>query len=116
MDRIIEKIEFGNLTISVIQPEDILIFKSVADGVEDRKNVIMIIKESNVEWELILKESQWQTEHEEKAFSVFLFDFLEDLKEMGADVPKDVLRKVRKISQDEMLKVLKSKRGNVREK
>ena len=71
-----------------------------------------IIKESNVKWDVILQESKWQTENGDKAFTVYLFDFLEDLAEMGAKVPKEVIRKVRKLSEEEMLKVLKSGKGN----
>jgi hypothetical protein len=63
-----------------------------------------------------MQEVQWQTERGDKTFSVYLFDFLEDLWDMGAKIPKDVIRKVRKISEDEMFKVLKSKNGNVKEK
>jgi hypothetical protein len=113
LGRIKEKVEFGNLTISVIAPEDIILTKCVTDRKGDREDAMGIIKASNVKWDVILHECQWQTDNGEKAFTVYLFDFLEDLKEMGADVPKDVLKKVRKMSEQEMLKVLKSDKGNV---
>jgi hypothetical protein len=116
LGRIREKVEFGNLTISVIAPEDIILTKCMTDRKGDREDVMGIIKEYNVKWDLVMQEVQWQTERGDKTFSVYLFDFLEDLWDMGAKIPKDVIRKVRKISEDEMFKVLKSKNGNVKEK
>jgi hypothetical protein len=113
LGRIKEKVEFGNLTISVIAPEDIILTKCMTDRKGDREDVMGIIKEYNVKWETVIQEAQWQTERGDKTFSVYLFDFLEDLWEMGAKVPKDVIRKVRKISEEEMLRALKNSRGNV---
>ena len=116
LSRIREKVEFRNLTVSVIAPEDIIMTKCVTERKGDREDAMGIIKEYNVKWDLVIKESHWQTEHGDKAFTVHLFDFLEELKEMGADIPKGVLRKVRKISEDEMFRILKSGKGNVRER
>jgi hypothetical protein len=116
LERISEKVEFRNLTISVIAPEDIILTKCVTERKGDREDAAGIIKEYNVKWDLIIQEAMWQTEHGDKAFTVHLFDFLEELYEMGAKVPKEVIRKVRKISEEEMLKVLKNGKGNVRAK
>jgi len=116
LGRIEEKVSFGNLTISVISPEDIIMTKCMTDRKGDREDVMGIIKGYNVKWETVLQESQWQTDHGDKAFTVYLFDFLDDLRELGSEVPKDVLRKVRKISENEMLKVLKFEKGNIKEK
>jgi hypothetical protein len=116
LGRIKEKVEFGNLTISVIAPEDIILTKCVTDRKGDREDAVGIIKEYNVKWDLVIQEAQWQTEKGDKAFTVYLFDFLEDLAEMGAKVPKEVIRKVRKLSEEEMLKVLKGGNGNARPK
>ena len=115
LGRVREKVEFGNLTISVIAPEDIILTKCVTDRKGDRDDVMGIIRQYNVRWDTVIQEAQWQTENGDKTFSVYLFDFLEDLWEMKAGVPKDVIRKVRKISEEEMLKVLKG-RGNLRTK
>jgi hypothetical protein len=108
LGRVSEKVGFGNLTISVIAPEDIILTKCVTERKGDREDAVGIIKEYNVNWDIVIKEARWQTENGDKAFTVHLFDFLEDLLEMGAAVPKDVIRKVRKISEEEMLKILKS--------
>ncbi|MCJ7816396.1 MAG: hypothetical protein MUP55_00935 [Candidatus Aenigmarchaeota archaeon] len=116
LGRIKEKVDFGNLTISVIAPEDIILTKCVTDRKGDREDAMGIIKEYNVKWDLVIQEAQWQTEKGDKTFTVYLFDFLEDLRELGSEVPKEVLRKVRKISENEMLKVLRSGRGNVKVK
>lgn len=113
LGRIREKVRFGNLTISAIAPEDIILTKCVTERKGDREDAMGIIKEYNVKWDLVIQEAQWQTEHGDKTFSVHLFDFLEDLWDMGAKVPKDVIRKVRNISEEEMLKVLKGGKGNV---
>jgi len=112
LGRVREKVEFGNLTISVIAPEDIILTKSVTERKGDREDAMGIIKEYNVKWDLVIQEAQWQTENGDRAFSVYLFDFLDDLWEMKAGIPKDVTRKVRKISEEEMLKILKSGKEN----
>jgi len=111
--RVEQKHEFDNLTVGIISHEDIILLKSVTDREGDRTDAKNIIGKLDVNWNLIIQEALWQSGHGDKAFSVYLFDFLEDLWEMGAKVPKDVIRKVRKISEEEMLKVLESRKGNV---
>lgn len=115
-ERVKQKHEFDNLTVGIISHEDIIVLKSVTDREGDRTDVKNIVAKLDVTWDSIIKEVQWQSDNGDKAFTVYLFDFLEDLKEMGSDIPKDVLRKIRKISQDEMLKVLGSGRGDAKGK
>jgi predicted nucleotidyltransferase len=115
-ERVEEKHEFDNLTVGIISHEDIILLKSVTDREGDRTDVKNIIGKLDVNWDLIINEALWQSEHGDKAFSVYLFDFLEELSDSGVRIPKEVLRKVRKISEDEMLKILKSGKGNVTSK
>jgi hypothetical protein len=110
--RLREKHEFGRLIVWIISPEDIVLFKSVTDREGDRVDAKNMIEKLNVNWETILKESSWQTENGNNAFTVFLFDFLEDLAErFGCEIPRDVVKRVRKISEREMLKVLKARQA-----
>ena len=107
-ERTRQKHEFKNLIIDVVSHEDVILLKSVTDRDGDRADVKNIIGKVSVNWDTIIQEARWQTENGNKAFSVYLFDFLEELFDSGVQIPKEVLRKVRKISEEEMLKVLKS--------
>lgn len=114
-ERLREKHEFGRLISWVISPEDIILFKSVTDREGDRIDARNMIGKLNVNWETILGESSWQTENGNKAFTVFLFDFLEDLSErFGCEIPRDVVRRVRRISEREMLKALRESKSETR--
>lgn len=107
-DRLREKHEFRNLITWVVSPEDIILFKSVTDREGDRLDAKNMIEKLNIDWDVILRESSWQTENGNKAFTVFLFDFLEDLHErFGCEIPRDIIKRVRKISEAEMLKALR---------
>jgi hypothetical protein len=115
-ERVEQKHEFNNLTMGIISHEDIILLKSVTDREGDRTDVKNIIDKLSVNWDIIIKEALWQTNKADKAFAVFLFDFLEEIYDSGAQVPKEILRKVRKVSENEMLKVLKNEKGNVKVK
>jgi hypothetical protein len=110
LERIKEKHEFENLIIDIISPEDIILLKSVTDRAGDREDVLNIIKKFKINWDIIINESIWQMKNSEKAFPVYLFDFFEELKDQKADIPTDVIKKLRKISEDEILKFLSKKR------
>jgi hypothetical protein len=106
-ERLKEKHEFGCLVVWIISPEDTVLLKSVTDREGDRIDAKNIIEKLNIDWDAIIRESSWQTENGSKAFTVYLFDFLEELAErFGCEIPRDVIKKVRKISEAEMLKAL----------
>jgi len=106
-ERVKERHEFDNFKIMVVSPEDILLLKSATDRRGDVLDAKKIIETFNIDWDIVIKECEWQTEHGRKIFSLFLFDFLEELEEIGADVPKNVKRRVRDIGERKMIELLK---------
>ena len=106
-ERVKERHEFDNFKIMVVSPEDILLLKSATDRRGDVLDAKKIIETFNIDWNIVIKECEWQTEHGRKIFSLFLFDFLEELEEIGADVPKNVKRRVRDIGERKMIELLK---------
>jgi len=99
-ERINAVYEYNNLIVKVISPEDLIITKCATERAGDRKDALEIIKKTNVNWDVIIKESINQTELSPYLFPLFLFDFLYELKEdLKADIPKEVLDKIRKISE-----------------
>jgi len=108
-NRIKEVHEFGNLIIKIASPEDIILLKSATDRIGDRVDAAELIKKFDINWNIIIDESIWQMKNGKKIFPVFLFDFLDELYEMGTNIPKNVIRRIRKIGEDEMIKALKGK-------
>ncbi|MBI4170178.1 MAG: nucleotidyltransferase [Candidatus Aenigmarchaeota archaeon] len=107
MSRIKEKHEFGKLTADIISPEDIILLKCATDRAGDRKDASDLIAKFPINWDSIINESAWQTQNGKKVFSVFLFDFLEELKETyKAEIPNGIIRKTRKLAETEMMKAL----------
>ncbi len=100
-ERIRETHEFNNLVVKIISPEDIILLKSATEREKDRYDALSLIKNFDINWNIIIDEAVNQTKLESYLFPIFLFDFLEELKEdFKADIPRDVLRKIRKISED----------------
>lgn len=105
-----EKHEFDNLTMYVISPEYIILLKCATDRKGDRVDAKNIIENIEINWEKVIDEAQWQTEEGRKIFSVFLYDFLMDLKEdFDTNIPNKILKKLRKIGERKMLEALKKK-------
>ncbi|MBI4158896.1 nucleotidyltransferase [Candidatus Woesearchaeota archaeon] len=103
--------EYGNFTIKVLAPEDLIITKCATERAGDRLDAVEIMKRAKIDWEVIIKESIFQAEVTPYLFPVFLFDFLYELKEdLKAEVPKKVLDEIRKISEDMLEKKLKGKK------
>ncbi|MBN2367554.1 nucleotidyltransferase [Candidatus Woesearchaeota archaeon] len=110
ISRITQKIEFSNLIVKVVTPEDIILLKCATDRKGDRIDAHNIIKAANVNWDIIIAESISQTTPKSHIFPVFLYDFLIDMKEdLDADIPKELLKKVREAGEKEMIKLLKKK-------
>lgn len=108
--RVKEMHEFGNLIIKVVSPEDILFLKSVTERPRDKEDAIQLMNKFRINWDIIIEESIHQTKIGQYLFAVFLFDFLEELNEdLKAEIPKEVLRKVRKIAEEQLIKKLKKK-------
>src|SRR3989344_771719 len=49
--------EYGNLIVNVVSPEDIVILKCATDRAGDRLDAASIIKNTNVNWHILLEES-----------------------------------------------------------
>ena len=108
-DRVKEVHEFGNLIIKTISPEDIISLKCATEREKDRNDAASLIEKFNIDWEVIIKESILQTEIGGDVFPVFLFDFLSELKEeFKAEIPNDIIKKIRKIGEKMMIEKLKS--------
>ena len=109
VDRVKEVHEFGNLIIKTISPEDIISLKCATEREKDRNDAASLIEKFNIDWEVIIKESILQTEIGGDVFPVFLFDFLSELKEeFKAEIPNDIIKKIRKIGEKMMIEKLKS--------
>src|SRR3989344_9145611 len=113
ISRIKEVHEFFNMIVKVVSPEDIILFKSMADRESDRIDVSDIIKKINLNWDQILEEAELQTKDSEYFFSAFLYNFLIGLKEdFKAIIPKEFLTKLEKLTE----KALLESRERLREK
>jgi hypothetical protein len=103
MARVKEKIDFGNLGVSVISPEDIILSKSMTDRKGDRDDAASVISTININWNTIIKECIWQSENGDPRFCVYLYDFLDDLvHDFGIEIPKDVTKKVKQMFREFM--------------
>lgn len=110
LERIKEVHEFNNLIIKVIIPEDIILLKCATERRKDRDDVLEIIKNYKVDWDIVIQESLNQIKLNKPLFPVFLYEFLQELKEdLDAEIPKDVLKRLRKISEEVMIKRLKER-------
>lgn len=108
--RVKERVEYGNLTVSVISPEDVILSKSMTDRFRDREDVMEITKEANIDWDSILKECEWQTKNGDFRFCVYLYDFLDELvHDYSLKIPKDIERKIKKLYRDFLDNVQKKK-------
>lgn len=112
ISRIREKHEFSNLIASIVSREDIIFLKCATDREGDRKDAADIISSSQVNWDTIEAESVWQTNNGKRMFTVFLFDFVMELKEKyGAQIPLGAVKKITRQYEEGLEKYLKSK-GN----
>lgn len=109
-ERVKEVHEFGNLLIKVVSPEDIILLKCATEREKDRIDAVELIKKYAINWDIIIEESLRQMKEGQKIFPVFLYDFLTEIKEdFKADIPTVVIRKIRKLAENEMIRVLKGK-------
>ena len=106
--RVRETHEFGNLHVKIVSPEDIILLKCATEREKDRIDALSLMEKFNIDWNIVIEESINQTRIGEEVFPVYLYDFLSELKDdLQADIPKDVLTRIRKIAEEEMVKVLK---------
>ncbi len=110
INRVRETHEFENFIVKVVSPEDIILLKSATEREKDKADALNLIEKFNINWEIIIEESVNQTKIESYLFPVYLFDFLYELKEdLKADIPKDVIDKIRNIGEKLLEEKLKKK-------
>ena len=98
MQRVREKVTFGNFTAAVAAPEDIILSKSMTDRLGDRQDAAAIIREINVKWEDVVAECRWQSQHADPRFCVFLYDFLDELvHQFSISLPATVVKEIKKM-------------------
>ena len=108
MSRTKEIHEFGNLIVKVVSPEDIILFKSMADREADKIDAAELAKKININWEIILDEAEEQTKDSEFFFSVFLYNFLIGIREdLKTEIPQEFLKRLKKISENALLEAEK---------
>lgn len=110
--RITQAHEYNNLIAKIISPEDIILLKCATERAGDRQDAKELIEKYNVKWDVIISEAGHQTLLGQDLFVIYLFDFLEELKEdFKVDIPKDVIRTVRKIGEKAMIELMKRKKN-----
>lgn len=97
--------EFGNFMAMIASPEDIILLKCATDREGDRLDARNIIEKFDINWNTILEEIKWQNKNSGKALSLFLYDFLLDVKSLKADVPDNIMKELRAINKKEMEKL-----------
>ena len=89
--------------------------KCATEREKDRTDVLSLIEKFNIRWDIVIEESIHQTRLGEDVFPIYLYDFLLELKDdLKADIPKQVLTEIRRISEQEMIKALKKKKSTAR--
>ena len=110
IERVKETHEFNNLIIKIVSPEDIILLKCATEREKDRIDIFNLLKKVDVDWKIIIEESKYQAEVTPYIYPVFLFDFLSELRDdFKADIPKEVLHEIRKISEKMMIKRIRKK-------
>ncbi len=108
LSRIKEAHEFNNLIVKVVAPEDIILLKCATERPGDRLDAVELIKGFTINWDIIVDEAKKQSRLGRGIFSVFLYDFLMELKEdFKVEVPKEVLDKLMDIGEEAILKAVK---------
>ena len=68
--------QYGNLIVNVVSPEDIIILKCVTERAGDRLDAGNIIKNTNVNWDILLEESKNQMKLVSDVIPLNLYQFL----------------------------------------
>ena len=98
--------DYGNLTVKIVSPEDIIILKCATDRAGDRLDAANIIKNTNIKWNVLFEESINQMNLVGDVIPLNLYQFLMELKEdFKVEVPEDLIKKL----EDECEKILNKK-------
>lgn len=113
ISRIKEVHEFDNFIVKVVSPEDIILFKSMANREADKVDVFEIIKKINVNWDIILKEAEEQSKNSGFFFAAFLYSFLSGIREdFKAEISREFMKKLEKIYETYLLEAEKKLKKN----
>ena len=95
IERTKELHEFGNFSVRMASPEDILMMKGCTERERDRDDAVEIIKKVNIDWGVIITETKQQTKIGIVAFPFMLYEFLTELKDdYKVDVPKETIKQL----------------------
>jgi hypothetical protein len=90
--------QFGeNLIIKIANVHDIVLMKHATDRVKDIKDIEAILNKENINWNIILEETKNQIKLRKERAALDLGLFLEELKKVGAKIPKQILNDLFKI-------------------
>lgn len=83
------------LVIKAADPHDIIIMKCATDRAKDEEDIITIIKNTNINWDVIIQEIEEQVKKGNQTAMMDLGYILERLKEeKKAEIPLEVLNKL----------------------
>lgn len=100
--------EYANLIVNVVSPEDIIILKCATDRAGDRLDAASIIKNTNINWDILLEESINQMTLVGDVIPLNLHQFLLELKEdLKVDVPDNFIKKLESECEKILIKKLK---------
>ncbi len=100
--------EYANLIVNVVSPEDIIILKCATDRAGDRLDAVSIIRNTNVNWDILLQESINQMTLVGDVIPLNLYQFLLELKEdLKVEIPDDFLKKLEIDCEEILIKKLK---------
>ena len=111
--------EYANLVVNVVSPEDIIILKCATDRAGDRMDAANIIRSTNINWDILFKESVNQMNLVGDVIPLNLYQFLLELKEdLHIEIPEDFIKKLeieceailtKKLKEGKTIKVTKFK-------
>ncbi|MEK6891592.1 MAG: DUF6036 family nucleotidyltransferase [Nanoarchaeota archaeon] len=87
--------EYGNLIANIVSPEDIIILKCATDRAGDRLDAGSIIKNTNINWNILVEESINQMNLVGDVIPLSLYEFVFELKEdLKIEIPDEFIKKL----------------------
>lgn len=100
--------EYGNLIANVASPEDIIILKCATDRAGDRLDASSIIKNTNVNWDILFEEAIVQMNLVGDVIPLSLYQFLLELKgDLKVEIPDYIIKKLETECEGILVKKLK---------
>ena len=108
-ERVTASYEYGNLTVKVISPEDIILLKCATERAGDRLDAVSLTKIKNIDWNIIIEEAIVQMNMIGDIIPLSLYDFMYELKEdLKADIDQGVINKLGDIAENHLNEKIKS--------